>query len=76
MAELQTENFEVGTAGELADHWLKEGGKEYGWLVGHAGELTVFLVEKHETFGATLRDERHFCYAPGTWEYVAVITDE
>lgn len=72
MSELQTENFNV-TLTEGGIHcYEKADGKEYGWMVGGAGELLIFLVEKHATFGAVLRDERFRAYAPGTWQMVQV----
>lgn len=72
MSELQTENFDVILQDGGFDHFHKADGKEYGWMVGGAGELLIFLVEKHATFGAVLRDERFRAYAPGTWQMVEV----
>lgn len=72
MSELQTENFDVILQDGGFDHFHKADGKEYGWMVGGAGELLIFLVEKHATFGAVLRDERFRAYAPGTWQMVQV----
>lgn len=72
MSELQTENFDVILQDGGVDYFQKADGKEYGWMVGGAGELLIFLVEKHATFGAVLRDERFRAYAPGTWQMVQV----
>lgn len=72
MSELQTENFDVILQDGDFDRFHKADGKEYGWMVGGAGELLIFLVEKHATFGAVLRDERFRAYAPGTWQMVQV----
>ena len=72
MSELPTENFDVILQNGDVDCFQKTSAKEYGWMVGGAGELTIFLVEKHATFGAVLRDERFRAYAPGTWLTVQV----
>lgn len=72
MSELQIENFDVILQDGGYDHFHKADGREYGWMVGGAGELLIFLVEKHATFGAVLRDERFRAYAPGTWQMVQV----
>ena len=45
----------------------------YTWGVGQAGDLMIFRSKYHAAFAAQLtKDERIQCYAPGSWESVAI----
>jgi len=72
---VETHPFKVKLSPKLGNRTRKFPKTEelaYGWKIGLAGELTIYKVEYHPDFSAIIRDGRHRCYAPGTWEWVLV----
>ena len=58
---------------DLTEEWVDNDSATYTWGVGPAGDLMIFKSTYHAAFTAQLsKDERCYCYAPGTWLTVEV----
>ncbi len=72
--EVISESFRVYFKDGCEQDFLKKGQIEYIWSLTPAGDLLIYLKEKHKTISmAFIRDERHAAYAAGTWTRVQVL---
>lgn len=75
--EIISESFRVWFNELDFKDYIKTDELEYRWVVGPAGSLMIYKVQYHSTFtSAVLKDERHLCYASGTWHHIEVLNDK
>lgn len=75
--DIEAFSFKVHGTNGIVDTYLKGEIKQFLWVVGRSGELTIFKKEFHPVFSNTvLKDARYKCYAPGTWTEVTVLEED
>ena len=75
--EIISESFRVWLDKLEYVDYIKSDEQEFRWLLSPDGSLMIYKVQYHKTFSsAVIKDERHVCYASGSWLKVEILNDK